>query len=49
MVGHFEDYKDPGRFIGKGWMELKFDRIVVGNDTVIPVSTRVVASSGKNR
>ena len=48
MVGHFEDYKDPGHFVGKGWMELKFDRIIVGNDTVIPISTRVVASSGKN-
>src|SRR5580704_15706633 len=40
LVGHFEDYKDPGHFVGKGWMELKFDRIVVGNDTVIPISTR---------
>jgi len=48
VVGRFEDYKDPGHFVGKGWMELKFDRLVVGNDTVIPISTRVVASSGKN-
>src|SRR5215472_950712 len=47
MVGHFEDYKDPGHFVGKGWMELKFDRMVVGNDTVIPISTRVVATSAK--
>ncbi|WP_263365815.1 hypothetical protein [Edaphobacter bradus] len=48
MVGRFEDYKDPGHFVGKGWMELKFNRMVVGNDTVIPISTRVVATSGKN-
>src|ERR1700721_3359909 len=48
LVGHFEDYKDPGHFVGKGWMELKFDRMVVGNDTIIPLSTRVVADSGKN-
>jgi len=34
LVGRFEDYKDPGHFVGKGWMELKFDRMVVGNDTV---------------
>jgi hypothetical protein len=47
LVGHFEDYKDPGHFVGKGWMELKFDRMVVGNDTVIPLSTRVVATSEK--
>jgi hypothetical protein len=48
LVGRFEEYKDPGHFVGKGWMELKFDRIVVGNDTVIPVSSRVIATSGKN-
>jgi len=48
MVGRFEEYKDPGHFVGKGWIELKFDRLVVGNDTVIPISTRVVATSGKN-
>ena len=48
LVGHFEDYKDPGHFVGKGWMELRFDRMVVGNDTVIPISSRVVANSGKN-
>jgi hypothetical protein len=47
LVGHFEDYKDPGHFVGKGWMELKFDRMVVGNDTVIPLTTRVVATSAK--
>ena len=48
LVGRFEDYKDPGHFVGKGWMELKFDRVVVGNDTVIPIASRVVATSGKN-
>jgi len=47
LVGRFEDYKAPGHFVGKGWIELKFDRMVVGNDTVIPLSTRVVATSAK--
>src|ERR1700758_4215072 len=47
LVGRFEDYKDPGHFVGKGWMELRFDHMVVGNDTVIPISTRVVADSAK--
>ena len=27
LVGRFEDYKDPGHFVGKGWLELRFDRI----------------------
>jgi hypothetical protein len=44
LVGHFEDYKDPGHFVGKGWMELKFTRMVVHNDIEVPVVTRVVAT-----
>jgi hypothetical protein len=47
LIGHFEEYKDPGHLVGKGWMELKFDRMVVANDTVIPVNARVVATSDK--
>jgi hypothetical protein len=47
LEGRFEEYKDPGHFVGKGWMELKFDKMVVGNDTVIPLSSRVVATSEK--
>jgi hypothetical protein len=48
MVGRFEDYKDPGHFVGKGWMELKFERMVVQPDTVIPVDARVVNVPGYN-
>ncbi len=48
MVGRFEDYKDPGHFVGKGWMELKFDRMVIEPDTVIPVDARVVEVPGYN-
>ena len=48
VTGRFEEYKDPGHFVGKGWMELKFDKMVVGNDTVIPIAGRVIATSQKN-
>jgi len=48
MVGRFEDYKDPGHFVGKGWMELRFDRMVIEPDTIIPVDARVVAVPGYN-
>ncbi len=46
LVGRFEAYKDPGHFIGKGWMELRFDRMVIEPDTVIPVSAKVVDVPG---
>src|SRR6516164_6266987 len=29
LEGRFEDFKDPGHLVGKGWMELKFDRLIV--------------------
>jgi hypothetical protein len=46
LVGRFEDYKDPGHFVGKGWMELRFNRMVIEPNTVIPVDARVVDVPG---
>lgn len=46
LVGQFEDYRDPGHFVGKGWMELRFDRMVIEPDTVIPVDAKVVGVPG---
>jgi hypothetical protein len=48
LVGRFEDYRDPGHFVGKGWMELKFDRMIIEPDTVVPVDARVVDVPGYN-
>ncbi len=42
LVGTFVDYKDPGHLVGKGWMELKFDRMITHNDSVVPVDVRVI-------
>jgi nucleoid-associated protein YgaU len=42
MVGRFEEYKDPGHFVGRGWMELKFERMVIPPDQVVPVSAKLV-------
>lgn len=43
LVGRFEDYKDPGHLVGRGWMELKFDRMVLPPGTVVPVAAKVVS------
>jgi len=42
LEGRFEDYSDPGHLVGKGWMELKFDRMFIPPGRIIPVSTKVV-------
>lgn len=45
LGGTFSDYKDPGHFVGKGFMQLDFDRLYVG-DTVIPIEAKVVEVPG---
>lgn len=45
LIGHFAAFKDPGHFVGKGWMELDFDRMVVQPDTIIPVNARVIQAA----
>jgi hypothetical protein len=42
LSGTFDDYHDPGHLVGKGWMVLRFDRLVIPPNTVIPISTKVV-------
>ncbi|HKN21282.1 MAG TPA: hypothetical protein VJX73_07695 [Terracidiphilus sp.] len=45
LGGNFAEYKDPGHFVGKGWMQLDFDRLYVG-DQVIPLDAKVVDVPG---
>jgi len=45
LGGQFSEYKDPGHFVGKGWMELDFDRLYVG-DTVVPISAKIADVPG---
>ena len=45
LGGEFSEYKDPGHFVGKGYMLLSFDRVYVG-DTVVPINAKVVDVPG---
>ena len=45
LGGEFTEYKDPGHFVGKGWMQLDFDRLYIGN-TDIPINAKVVDVPG---
>jgi hypothetical protein len=46
LTGRFVEYKDPGHFVGKGYMEIRFDRLIVQPDTVVPINARVIATTG---
>jgi len=45
LAGHFQDYRDPGHFFGKGWMDLTFDRLVLPGGVTLPLSAKVIAVS----
>jgi hypothetical protein len=45
LGGTFTDFRDPGHFVGKGFMQLEFDRLYVG-DNVFPVDAKVVDVPG---
>ncbi|MGA9426864.1 MAG: hypothetical protein WBV33_17435, partial [Terracidiphilus sp.] len=45
LGGTFSGFKDPGHFVGKGYMQLDFDRLYVG-DTVVPIEAKVVDVPG---
>jgi len=44
LAGHSQDYRDPGRFWGKGWMALTFDHLVLPGAVTLPVSAKTVAA-----
>jgi hypothetical protein len=45
LAGHLEADKEPGHFVGKGYLKLEFDRIGL-ESSVIPVPSKVIAARG---
>ena len=43
LTGHLQEFRDPGRFYGKGWLALQFDRLVLPGEAVLPLSAKVVS------
>lgn len=44
LGGHLEDAKSPGHFVGKGWLQLEFDRMILPGAEVLPLAAKVVSS-----
>jgi hypothetical protein len=42
LGGHLQDYKNPGHFVGKGWMAIEFDRLILPNAEVYPLAAKVI-------
>jgi len=45
LVGHLEAAKDPGHFVGKGYLKLQFDRIGIPSGD-LPLDAKVIATRG---
>ena len=45
LAGHLEDEKDPGHFVGKGYLKITFDRVIVPAGDV-PLPAKVIAAKG---
>jgi hypothetical protein len=43
LVGHLDAAKDPGHFVGKGYLELHFDRIGVASGDM-PLNAKIIAA-----
>src|SRR6201984_1511601 len=44
LGGHLQDYKAPGHFVGKGWMSIEFDRLILPNAEVLPLSAKITSA-----
>ena len=45
LVGHLESAKEPGHFVGKGYLQLQFDRIGLPTGD-LPLEAKVIATHG---
>lgn len=45
LQGHLETAKEPGHFVGKGYLQIQFDRIGLP-DTDVPVPSKVILAHG---
>jgi len=43
LGARLQEYRDPGHFFGKGWMELAFDRVILPGAVAIPLSAKVIS------
>jgi hypothetical protein len=44
LSGHLENYRNPGHFVGKGWIQLEFDRLILPGAEVLPLSAKIISA-----
>jgi hypothetical protein len=41
LSGRVSDWREPGRFAGKGWLALSFDRLILGTSVEVPIAAKI--------
>jgi hypothetical protein len=44
LSGHLQDFRNPGHFVGKGWINLEFDRLILPGGEILPLSAKVISA-----
>ncbi|MBO0912306.1 MAG: hypothetical protein J2P13_10980, partial [Acidobacteria bacterium] len=44
LGGHLQEYKNPGHFVGKGRLELQFDRMILPGGEALPISAKIISA-----
>jgi hypothetical protein len=44
LGGHLQDYRNPGHFVGKGWLDMEFDRLVLPGGVILPLAAKVIST-----
>lgn len=44
LSGHLQDYRNPGHFVGKGSLSIEFDRLILPNAEILPLTTKIISA-----
>src|SRR5215471_8251373 len=44
LGGHLQEYRNPGHLVGKGWMAIEFDRMILPGAEILPLSAKVISA-----
>ncbi|MGH9513664.1 MAG: hypothetical protein ACRD2U_16155 [Terriglobales bacterium] len=44
LTGRLQEAKNPGHFVGKGWLEIDFDRVIIPGPLALPLSAKIIAA-----
>ena len=44
LGGHLQDFQNPGHLVGKGWISVEFDHLILPGTEMLPLSAKVISA-----